>query len=77
MKILTPGKYRLTADWSTRGTTSIGQFRKGTIITITQVDDVHNKVIGPKLHDWTYNDLPVEPVMNEPTAGNWQPGKQV
>ncbi len=55
-----PGKYRLTKDWSSRGSISITQIPAGTVLTITKVDQTYRKVIGPKLLDWTSWDLPVE-----------------
>ena len=61
MQIVTPGQYRLTADFSTYG--ARGQrFCRGKIITISNVDHVHERVIGPDLPDWVSNDMPVEPV---------------
>lgn len=69
MKITKTGHYRLTRDFKTRGTISIGTIPSGTVIEITQIDDRNNKVIGPSLHDWTYNDMPVEPIADVGISG--------
>jgi len=65
MHIEKPGKYRLTEDFSTRGQISISRLSKGRILTITQIDAMHDRVIGLELEDWTRNDLPVEPIPDE------------
>lgn len=62
MKVAKCGKYRLTQDFYTRGTCSCGWISKGSIIAITQIDHEYNKVIGPDLLDWTYNNMPLEPI---------------
>ena len=62
MIITQTGNYKLLKDMKTRGTISIGDMPEGTIIEITQIDNGGHKVIGPQLMDWTYWDLPVEPV---------------
>jgi len=58
------GRYRLTEDWSSRGSISIAQMEAGTIIEITQVDKAGRKVIGPALQDWTTWDMPVVKIDN-------------
>lgn len=58
------GKYKLIEDIRTRNSSSIGTLKKGTILDITQIDKNFHKVIGESLMDWTYWDLPVEPVEN-------------
>lgn len=65
MKITKPGQYRLLRDYKTRNSISIGTIPKGTLITITQIDTEYNKVIGPSLLDWEYNNLPVEEAEHE------------
>ncbi|KKL72896.1 hypothetical protein LCGC14_2080330 [marine sediment metagenome] len=64
MIVTETGKYRLTQDWSSRGSISIAHFGKGHIIIIDQVDPKNRKVIGPALLDWVSWKLPVEPVTN-------------
>ena len=62
MIITKTGDYRLTEPWSSRGTSSIAQFKAGAIIKITQVDEKNRHVIGPDLQDWAHWDIPAEPV---------------
>ena len=64
MKITEPGTYRLAQDWSSRGSQSIRQFNKGSILEMSWVDKTGRKVIGPQLLDWAPYDIPVEPVAN-------------
>jgi len=59
------GKYRLLEDIKNRGTISIGTLPKGTVLKITGIDRACHKVIGPDFFDWTYWDLPVEPIKEE------------
>lgn len=54
------GKYRLLKDFWTRNKIGCGTIPAGTVITITQIDKDHRRVIGPSLMDWTSWDLPVE-----------------
>jgi hypothetical protein len=61
MIITKTGFYRLTADYSSRSSGTISHMQGGTTIQITQVDNTWNKVIGPELLDWEYNDIPCEP----------------
>jgi hypothetical protein len=63
MIVAQPGKYRLTKDFVTRGSYSVGTIPAGTVIEITQVDRMGNQVIGPDLEDWTYWEMPVEAVV--------------
>lgn len=65
MKITEPGKYRLTHDWSSRGSLSIRHFKQGDILEISRVDRKGRKVIGPEFKDWAPYDIPVEPVAND------------
>jgi len=60
MKITKTGFYQLTEDLFIRNPTGCGSLPTGTVIQITQIDNMYNKVIGPDLMDWMYNDLPVE-----------------
>jgi len=53
------GKYKLVADWSSRGVRSVRNFSKGKILEITQIDIEGQKVIGPEFEDWGYWDIPV------------------
>ncbi len=60
MIIKETGKYCLLKDFSTRTPFSTGTLSKGTVIDITQIDDVYHKVIGPQLKDWRFWDMPVK-----------------
>lgn len=60
MKITQPGFYRLTEDFSSRGSMSISHLPNGMIIQITQIDVNGNKVIGPQFLGWVCNDIPCE-----------------
>ncbi len=62
MIITEKGKYKVLKDLKIRNTTSIGTLTEGSIIEITQVDEMTNKVIGPMLWDWMYHDLPLEKI---------------
>jgi len=59
------GKYRLTEDFSDRGSQSIAHLPAGYKIEITQIDTRYRKVWGPQLSDWTHWDMPVERVPAE------------
>ena len=63
MKITEIGKYRLTKDivFRTNSISSAKMYR-GSVITITQIDEQYHKVIGPELGDWHYWELPVEKI---------------
>lgn len=60
MIITTPGKYRLTQDWSSRNAASICHIPKGTIIEVTQIDHVYGKVMVKQFLDWEHNCIPCE-----------------
>ncbi len=55
------GEYRLLKKYSVATSFSTGTLSEGSIIRVTQIDDIYHKVIGPELKDWRYWDLPVEP----------------
>jgi len=57
------GKYRLTADFSSRGSMSISHLPKGYVFSITQIDRDGRKIIGPDFLDWEGNDIPCEKVV--------------
>lgn len=63
MQIIKPGRYRLTEQWSVRGTLSIQHFAPSTVIEIDQVNG--NRVIGPQLLDWTDSEIPAEEIEGE------------
>jgi len=58
MIIKETGKYKLTEDWSSRGSNSIGNYRKGSILKITQIDSTYKKVIGSGFRDWAPWNIP-------------------
>ncbi len=59
MVITETGNYKLLRDFKTSNSASIGTLPAGSIIKITQIDTMYNKVIGPDLRDWTYHVMPV------------------
>lgn len=62
MFIKETGEYKLTEDWSSRGSRSIRNFSKDAILEITQVDISGHKVIGPAFKDWAYWNIPATKV---------------
>jgi len=58
MNIKETGKYKLTEDWSSRGSSSIGNYAKGNILEITQIDSTYKKVIGRGFRDWAPWNIP-------------------
>lgn len=63
VEITEKGKYVLTRDYSARqGSCRGGILKKGTILTITQIDEMGKKVIGPELGDWNPNYMPVKKI---------------
>jgi hypothetical protein len=60
VKIMNPGRYRLTQDFATRGSNGVATLPAGTVLEITQVDAYGRQVIGPQLLDWEWWDMPVE-----------------
>jgi len=65
VKVTQKGQYRLLEDIKTRNLCAVGMLLKGTIISITAIDDIYHKVIGPEFFDWIYLELPVEKVSEE------------
>lgn len=65
MIIKQAGTYRLLENFTMRGPDSIGTSQKGTLLTVSQIDEQFNKVIGPAFPDWHHWDLPVEPYTKE------------
>lgn len=63
MIITKKGKYRLIKDyrWSV-GCCVGGILRAGSIINITNIDDLYHHVFSPELGDWNPWDLPVEEI---------------
>lgn len=59
MIVKKPGRYKMTKKFYVRNTVSCGTIPKGTIIEITQIDNLARKIIGPELMDWTRWDMPV------------------
>lgn len=59
MIITKQGYYRLIEDYIVRSPKSVGVIPKGTMIEITQVDEIHHKVMSPQFKNWEYWDLPV------------------
>lgn len=60
MRIEKIGKYRVMIPITTRNSCAICQIGIGSIIEITRVDYLYEKVIGPELLDWIHWELPVE-----------------
>jgi hypothetical protein len=60
MEIKEPGTYEVMLNFSLRGKISIKQIPKGSIIAVTQVDELRHKIIGPEFPDWCYWELPVK-----------------
>ncbi len=56
------GTYRILEDFSMRGANSISHNSQGSLLIVSQVDEVGKRVIGPGFPDWTSWNLPVEKV---------------
>ncbi len=68
MKVEKIGRYRFTEQRTLRtNSISSATFPVGMEISITQIDEEFNKIIGPELGDWQYNDLPLE-IIAEPAS---------
>lgn len=65
MKITKTGQYKITAPFTTRGSRSVAQFKIGSIITISQIDADGRKVIGPDFLDWSPDEIPCEPYIEQ------------
>ena len=63
MTVMETGTYKLLKDFTFQpNSISIATLKKGTEITITQVDHDYHKVIGPEIGDWQCWVLPVEKI---------------
>lgn len=64
MEVKKTGKYEFLEDYLNRGTNCVGTIPKGSVVEITQVDELTHKVISPDFYDWHFWELPVKAAPN-------------
>ena len=61
MEVREKGFYRFIKNWYNRGSVSVATEHEGTIVEITQVDEIHHRVLSKDfLGGWVPWNLPVE-----------------